>query len=72
VRLDQNDRGARHDAGERGGMDQVPDAGLVRGVDRDREARELVAEGGDRAAVEGVARVAVRARDAALAEDHVR
>jgi hypothetical protein len=52
-------------------MHQVADAGAVGGVDRDRQAGELVAERGDRADVEGVPRVAVRARHAALAEDHV-
>src|SRR5436309_9920849 len=71
VRLDQHDRGARHDTGEGGGMDQVADARAVRGVYRDREPRELVAVSGDRAAIEGVSRVAVGARDAALAEEHL-
>src|SRR5262249_47501292 len=41
------------------------------GVDGDRQARELVTECRDRAHVERVARVAVGARDPALAEDDV-
>ncbi len=50
---------------------EIADAGAVRGVDRDRQTRKLVVEGGDTAEIEGVARVAVAARDPALAEDHV-
>src|SRR5438034_8829686 len=71
VRLDEHHRRARHDAREGRGVDEVADPRRVRGIDRDRKARELVAEGGDRSHVERVPRVAVLARDAPLAEDHV-
>ena len=47
-------------------MYEVADARPVRGVDRDRQAGELVAEGGDRADVDGVPRE--RVKSAGVAE----
>ena len=52
-------------------MNEVTDAGAVRSINRDRQTRELIMEGGDTAEIKRIAGLLVRANDATFTQDDI-